>query len=143
VLIAIDGSELATEAAFQAIRLFGSENDFTLLEVIHIPVPVVETPDTSLPPSPEDILAAAAPAELDARADLAQVARKLRVAARQIVEVGDPGETVLRVAKREHADVIVVGSHGRGWAKRALLGSVSHKVLHNPPCPVLVVRPQT
>ena len=40
----------------------------------------------------------------------------------------------------EQFDVIVVGSHGRGFVKRVVLGSVSHHVLQHAPCPVLVVR---
>jgi nucleotide-binding universal stress UspA family protein len=40
------------------------------------------------------------------------------------------------------ADVIVVGSHGRGAIERLLLGSVSEQVVRHAPCPVLVVRPK-
>ena len=38
------------------------------------------------------------------------------------------------------ADVIVVGTHGHGWLKRVLIGSVSTHVLHHVACPVLVIR---
>jgi nucleotide-binding universal stress UspA family protein len=43
-------------------------------------------------------------------------------------------------AEELSVDVVVVGSRGRGAIRRALLGSVSSHVVHNAPCPVLVVR---
>jgi nucleotide-binding universal stress UspA family protein len=56
------------------------------------------------------------------------------------IEFGDPAAEICRVAEDEGFDVIVVGSHGSGFVKRVLLGSVSQHLLHHAPCPVLVVR---
>ncbi|MCL6443965.1 MAG: universal stress protein [Alicyclobacillus sp.] len=44
------------------------------------------------------------------------------------------------LASRENVDLIIVGSHGKGSVKRALLGSVSQAVVHHAGRPVLVVR---
>jgi nucleotide-binding universal stress UspA family protein len=49
---------------------------------------------------------------------------------------------IVSAAEAEHADMIVVGSHGRGAVGRLFLGSVSEHVVRNAPCPVLVVRPR-
>jgi nucleotide-binding universal stress UspA family protein len=46
---------------------------------------------------------------------------------------------IIEKAEQWHADLIVVGSHGRGFWGR-LLGSVSNGVVHHAPCSVLVVR---
>ena len=43
-------------------------------------------------------------------------------------------------ASEAKADLIVIGSEGRGGLGRALLGSVAEKVVRTAPCPVLVVR---
>jgi nucleotide-binding universal stress UspA family protein len=54
------------------------------------------------------------------------------------VLIGDPAETVVRVAKEENADIIVVGSHGRTGLVRLLMGSVAETIVRRAPCPVLV-----
>jgi nucleotide-binding universal stress UspA family protein len=56
------------------------------------------------------------------------------------VEIGDPAHTLLQVAERNQADLIVVGSHGKSALDRFLLGSVSEKVLRHADCSVVVVR---
>jgi nucleotide-binding universal stress UspA family protein len=52
---------------------------------------------------------------------------------------GNAGEEILRAAEREKIDTIVMGSRGRSIASKLLLGSVSHNVLHNAACPVVIV----
>jgi len=48
-------------------------------------------------------------------------------------------ETILEKARDLPADLIVLGSHGKGALKSALLGSVSQGVLRKAPCPLLVI----
>lgn len=52
---------------------------------------------------------------------------------------GSPAQQIVERAKEWNADLIVVGSHGRGFWGR-MLGSVSNGVVHHAPCSVLVVR---
>jgi nucleotide-binding universal stress UspA family protein len=61
--------------------------------------------------------------------------------AQSIIWEGDPGETILAAAEAEGADVIVVGTTGRGGVGRMLMGSTSDFVIRNATVPVLVVRP--
>ena len=56
------------------------------------------------------------------------------------MEVGDAGRVLCLLAEELEADVVIVGSRGRGAIRRALMGSVSSHVVHNAPCPVVVVR---
>jgi nucleotide-binding universal stress UspA family protein len=53
------------------------------------------------------------------------------------------GEAILEAAAAEAADMIVVGTHGRGPIERLFLGSVSEHVIRNADVPVLVVRPRS
>lgn len=52
---------------------------------------------------------------------------------------GMVADTIEREARRWGADLVVVGSHGKGWVERALLGSVTQRLVHDLPASVLVV----
>ncbi len=56
------------------------------------------------------------------------------------VELGRPAPTILRVASEIHADLIVMGTHGRGSLGAALFGSATRAVLRGATCPVLTAR---
>jgi universal stress protein A len=54
--------------------------------------------------------------------------------------MGDPTEAIVRLAKTECADFIVMGTHGRTGLSRIFLGSVAEAVVRRAPCPVLIAR---
>lgn len=56
------------------------------------------------------------------------------------LEEGEPVPTILTVAKRVGADVIVMGTHGRTGLGRFLMGSVAEQVVRKAQCPVLTVK---
>lgn len=53
---------------------------------------------------------------------------------------GEPAAEILKAAAEYPADLIVMGTHGRGGLSRLVLGSVAETVLRHAPCPVLTVR---
>ena len=59
----------------------------------------------------------------------------------QVVE-GRAHRRIVDVARQESADLIVLGTRGRGAVDRWLFGSNTQAVLQDPPCPVLTVRPE-
>jgi nucleotide-binding universal stress UspA family protein len=61
--------------------------------------------------------------------------------AEQRVVVGIPAERLADLADDEDAELIVVGSRGRGRFKAAFLGSVSNSLVGVARCPVLIVPP--
>ena len=58
-----------------------------------------------------------------------------------VVIKGPPERELIEEAIEWQADLIVVGSHGKGFWGRLTLGSVTDAVVHHAPCSVLVVRP--
>ena len=62
---------------------------------------------------------------------------------RLVAERGVAHDTIVDVAARENADLIVMGTHGRRGAARLLLGSVAARVIAMAPCPVLTLRRQS
>lgn len=53
---------------------------------------------------------------------------------------GGPTDLILETATEQHADLIVMGTHGRRGVKRALMGSVAEGTLRQAPCPVMTVK---
>ena len=56
------------------------------------------------------------------------------------VVLGRPFLEIIRYARQESIDLIVIATHGRGGLASVLLGSVTEKIVRKSPCPVLTVR---
>ena len=153
ILVATDGSDLATNAAGRAVEVFGADHTYLVMTVVR-PGLVTPNPMASFDApgsaelqdeadSPTDMLLAnSAREESEALAELDSLTRHLRIRAGRQVEMGDPGESICRVAREHHANVIVIGSHGRGRTRHLFVGSVSQHVLQHAPCLVMVLGPQ-
>jgi nucleotide-binding universal stress UspA family protein len=137
ILVAVDGSPDAEQALTEAIDLAECEN--TRLTLI---TAVSQVPATAY--GSAGVLPVAQLLE-DARVEAETILRR----ARERVPHDLPETTVLteqpiraalidQIAKGGH-DLVVMGSRGRGTVRAALLGSVSHYVLHHSPVPVLIV----
>jgi nucleotide-binding universal stress UspA family protein len=144
LLIGVDGSALARRAAERAIDILGKVHHVTIVHVVRPAMPIAMGPSTAIAggiAADHDALAESNEALIrDAEADVVATARWLGIDAGTRVVTGDPGVELCRIADDDGVDVIIVGSHGSGFLKRVLLGSVSHHVLHHAPCPVLVIR---
>ena len=67
--------------------------------------------------------------------------RKKRVKPDTVIRSGHPVEEILKEARRSKSDLIIVGSHGKGALESAVLGSVTHGLIHSKSKhPVLVIR---
>ena len=62
-----------------------------------------------------------------------------KVGTRDLVTTGEAAPEILRIARQEHVDLIVIASHGlTGW-RRLVFGSVAEKVVRQAACPVLTI----
>ncbi|MEQ8787043.1 MAG: universal stress protein [Pirellulaceae bacterium] len=53
---------------------------------------------------------------------------------------GEPAAAIARLAESEHADLIVLGTHGRTGLTRLLMGSVAEAIVRRASCPVLTYK---
>lgn len=142
ILIATDGSDFSIRSARRALAVLSRECRVTVMTVADAPLILPVTPGFAAASVPDasTIEAAREASENAARAALETTVAALGGNADARLEHGEPGRRICEVAAEEAFDAIVIGSHGSGFVKRALLGSVSHHVLHHAPCPVIVVR---
>lgn len=136
ILVPVDGSRDADEALTQAIDLAQSQHaSLTLMTA------VAELPATTY------AMAGEVTGELveDAHDQAAAILRRARERVPADLSVttvlsDQPIRTALvRQIEAGHHDLVMMGSRGRGAVRAALLGSVSHYVLHHSPAPVLIV----
>lgn len=123
ILVPLDGSE-AAEAALAVVELIPSRR-VRLLTVES------DRPDFT----------AICATEPDCQTYLERAAERLRRQGREvqtIVAFGDPAREI--VASAASADLIAMGSHGRGAVGRLVLGSVADHVARHAPVPTLIVR---
>ena len=147
ILLGTDGSSHAIAAGARALELLAPADTLTLLAVAPTPAIAFQGFESGFAggmASTADVEAALKGSEVEARAALAATVSALqsspqRGTLHQLVETGEPGALLCRLAIDLKVDVVVVGSRGRGVVKRALLGSVSTYVTHHAVCPVLVV----
>ncbi len=137
VLVPIDFGESSGAALDVAVELAKSfRASLTLVHTCEIPTYGY----TALGAAPIDLLT---PVQDAARRQLegALAALRLRFAdARATLRLGIPVDEILAVAADMHADLIVMGTHGRRGLSHFLIGSVAERVVRMSPVPVLTVR---
>jgi nucleotide-binding universal stress UspA family protein len=125
-----DRSEYAFRLAYALARDHGSR-----LVLMHVaPLPAVVYGEGIVPPAPEHFLD-----ELKEKLHRLQVPDR-RIHVDHLLKEGEPVTEILEAAKELHADLIVMGTHGRTGLGRMLMGSVAELVVRRATCPVLTVR---
>ena len=139
ILLPTDFSE-SSQTAVRYAKAF-AETFHASLHVLH----VVEDPFLYYPASEISVppLDYRRQMEQSAREQLNQImtdARRAGIDAQLALRVGSPFVEIIRYAKTESIDLILMGSLGLGPIGHMLMGSVAENVVRKAPCPVLTVR---
>lgn len=135
IIVGVDDSDMAELAAKRAIDLGGRlDAEIDVVSVSHVPSTVLAAM-AGVPTVAEDFAQAQREAVWNRIAPLME-----GTTARRVDLEGYPPDALIQYAKATSADLIVVGSRGRGDLASLLLGSTSHRVVNNALCDVMVVR---
>jgi len=142
ILCPVDFSDISRHALEHALVLARwYDSEITAFHTYSIPAPPVWFSGYSVPyvpePPPQQI-------HQQVMSELARFVDGLKVSGRSLgleARASGPTHGILDAAKALPADLIVMGTHGRGGLDRLVLGSVTEKVLRKASCPVLTVPP--
>jgi len=138
VLCPVDRSDISRRAMIFAGHLAEwYDARLRLMEVVSVPLP----PLSMGPVAVHGLTLDTRRAILDELDRFAEPARAFGVPIHVTVEEGDIVTAILEEAKALPADLLVLGTHGRGGFERFALGSVAEKILRKARCPVLTVPP--
>jgi nucleotide-binding universal stress UspA family protein len=139
ILVPIDGSAASLDAARQALRMIqGGLRASLVLANVQEPATLYEM---LLAHDPEVIEQVSAKAGLHILEPAQALVRAAGVEHEIEVAAGDPAHTLIDILENFGCDMVVMGARGMGTLRSALLGSVSHEVLHAAQVPVLIVKP--
>ncbi len=163
LLIPLDGSDHSRTILTHVRRLMPpSEYEIILLHVVDPPHDILASPPPRVISSawPEPMFESASDAKAahhpiystqswestraEHEEDLAidtQTLRDTGYEVRSVIEFGNPAETIVQVARQEHADMVAMATHGRTGLSHLLIGSVAERVLRELGNPVMLVRP--
>lgn len=134
ILIAVDNSPVAEKVAREGYQIGVQLNaEIALVSIIDTAIIMTDSSANA------EQMAAVMTADLkNTQTQLTQKIFKDRKA-ETFIEEGTPYETVLAVAQRWHADLLVIGTHGRTGLSHVVMGSVAEKIIRHSVLPVLVV----
>jgi universal stress protein A len=133
ILVATDFSRSADAAwrwAVDVARSFGAE-----LRLVHVAMPMSGEAAPNLPQD-DDRGVALTQRLLEERAAAVPTTR-----VKAILRSGEPAHVMAALARDEHIDLLVVGTHEHHGAGDILIGSVAERLIRLAPCTVVVVKP--
>ena len=135
IMLAVDGSEQATWAAQAAAGLAEPLG----AEIVLVHVMNTEAVGASELAFTEAEMLATLRRNADAIFATARAEIPLNVRVQRLLREGDPAKEIIASAVEWDADLVVMGTHGRGRLGTFLLGSTAEAVIRGSPCPVATV----
>lgn len=143
ILVPTDFSEFgkcALQYGCEFARRFSAQ--LHLLNVVEDIYPLIPDPGGLNFPPPENMLMEIQEASRKAIANLPPSEMIGETTVIREVRVGVPYLEIVRYAREQNIDMVVIGTHGRSGLAHVLMGSVAEKIVRKAPCPVLTVRPE-
>jgi nucleotide-binding universal stress UspA family protein len=140
ILVPLDGSPLS-EQALPAVRKFVADMTSCSIELLYVIDPsmlAIPTDGGILPPS---YLERAADWATEYLAEEAKSLRSLGVAVQEVVSAGPPARVILDQIKAGGFDYVFMATHGRSGFARAVIGSVTDRVIREAAIPVIAIHP--
>jgi nucleotide-binding universal stress UspA family protein len=144
IICAVDFSDCSIHALHYAMSL-AQEADahLTVVHVIELPPDVSREGYDNVLPGPRNLREYIALAEENGQArfkDAIPESVRAYCTVDTVLATGKPYREILRVAEERHADLLVIGIHGRGVIERLLFGSTAQHLVRQATCPVLTLR---
>ena len=140
IVHASDFSKASGAAFKQAVELAKAQRaELMLVHVVSPTVPVAGDGYVS-PKMYEEIAASTRAWAQKQLTKLVTKAKQAGVRAKGFVLEGSAHDQIVRFGKSKHADLMVLGTHGRSGLAKLFLGSVASRVVTAATCPVLTVR---
>ncbi len=141
ILVATDGSETSKKAIIEAREL--AESMGSKVTIIHVASNVmipIHADSNDLPTWYEEARVENEKRSLLLINEALKIFQDFPREVSTLNKVGDAGEEILKEAEKEDYDLIIMGSRGQGAFSRAILGSVSNKVLNHVSKNVLIIK---
>ena len=129
ILVTTDGSENANKALLEAIHIGEALN--LGIDILNVMKDIVISPYMKL-----DSYNIQTKEEIEKQGqeildNALSLFKDFKGQVNTILKIGDPADTIIRQAEKEEYDLIVMGSRGLGTFSKAMLGSISNKVLNH------------
>tara|TARA_R110002049_G_scaffold50370_3_gene143127 strand:- start:169783 stop:170214 length:432 start_codon:yes stop_codon:yes gene_type:complete len=133
IVVPVDFSDLSYEAVDKALEIVDKDGAVEIIHVLSI-LPAMEVGNLYGTITDESRIECAKNSIRKKLSDAKYAATTIHVV------VGDSGHEITNFAEKCDADLIIMPSHGYGFVKHVLLGSVAERVVRFAHCPVLVLR---
>lgn len=128
-----DSAENASNYAISMAEKFGSK-----IFAVHVIEPFTYTSDLGIDMGDQyQVMEATAKRFLE---DVVTSIREKNIDVEGILLTGEPFVEIIKFAKQEQVNLIIMATHGRSGIEHILLGSTAEKVVRKSPCPVLTIK---
>ena len=148
ILVPLDGSQQSRKALDFALDFAEKyDSEIALLSVVPpVNIPIATYPGADLTSVPvatietyqNEVKSLHTKILRDAQRRILKMKPKIKISVKQVE--GNPAGKILQILHQEKFDIIIMGHRGASGIKEFFLGSVTHRVAHKCPCPIIIIK---